>query len=72
MDYARNGLVMFVGPESLVLNWPAHGEQGAIYSVTDRTVYVLWERSPILVAWPPEWVRPCDETSDVYAGGLVD
>lgn len=62
-------LVEFVGPQSLVLNWPAYGAQGAIQSVTDRAVFVMWEGSTSAVAWPPEWVRQCDEHLDTPAAG---
>ena len=51
-------LVEFVGPDGPVLQWPGRGERGAVESVESDMVRVVWERSPLLVAWPLDWVQP--------------
>lgn len=60
-----NEIVEFVGPHGPVLQWPAQGERGAIESVGAGMVRVVWERSPLFVAWPLDWVKPsATRTSD--------
>ena len=53
-------LVEFVGPSSPVLHWPTPGEQGAIHRFDESAVHVVWERSPLIVAWPAEWIKRRD------------
>jgi hypothetical protein len=50
-------LVEFVGPDGPVLQWPRRGERGSVESVESDMVRVVWERSPLLVAWPLDWVQ---------------
>jgi hypothetical protein len=51
--------VEFIGPSGPVLQWPKAGERGAVESVGDGVVRVVWERSPLEVAWPKEWIKRC-------------
>lgn len=55
--------VEFVGPEGPVLQWPDQGERGAVESVSADMVRVVWERSPLFVAWPLNWVKRSPRTS---------
>ncbi|HWC70272.1 MAG TPA: hypothetical protein VG993_03820 [Actinomycetota bacterium] len=50
----------FVGPVSAVLRWPEPGEHGVIQRVGEDAAHILWERSPLVVAWPNEWIEPCE------------
>ena len=52
-----NDDVEFVGPDGPVLQWPDQGERGAVESVGSDMVRVVWERSPLFVAWPLDWVK---------------
>jgi hypothetical protein len=52
-----HSLVEFVGPSGAVLQWPRGGERGAVDSLGDGVARVIWERSPLVVAWPQEWLR---------------
>jgi hypothetical protein len=52
-------LVEFIGPSGPVLRWPGDGERGAVESLGDGVVRVVWERSPLVVAWPREWIKRC-------------
>jgi hypothetical protein len=52
--------VRFVGPVSAVLRWPEPGEHGVIQRVGEDAAHILWERSPLVVAWPNEWIEPCE------------
>lgn len=49
--------VTFAGPESAVLKWPAPGERGVIQRIDRGVAHVVWERSPLIVAWPTEWIE---------------
>jgi len=53
-------LVEFIGPCGPVLQWPGDGEHGVVESLGERVVHVVWERSPLLVAWPQEWIKRLD------------
>ena len=50
-------LVEFIGPRGPVLQWPEDGERGAVESLGDGVVRVVWDRSPLVVAWPQEWIK---------------
>ncbi|HET6714982.1 MAG TPA: hypothetical protein VFI59_14915 [Actinomycetota bacterium] len=49
--------VAFVGPSGAVLKSPAPGERGVIQRVDPEAVHVVWECSPLLIAWPHEWIE---------------
>lgn len=49
--------VAFVGPAGAVLKSPAPGERGVIQRIGPGAVHVVWERSPLLIAWPHEWIE---------------
>lgn len=72
MEDVRPDLVEFAGPSSPVLNWPAPGEHGVISRAEDNVLQVVWERSPLVVAWPAEWIKRLDESEDDNAGGSAD
>ena len=50
-------VVEFVGPDGPVLQWPKSRERGMVESLGDGVVHVVWERSPLVVAWPVEWLK---------------
>jgi hypothetical protein len=52
--------VVFVGPDGPVRQWPGRGERGTVESAGEDMVRVVWERSPLFVAWPLEWVKPSE------------
>ncbi len=52
--------VRFVGPVSDVLKWPMPGEQGVVQRVGKDATHIIWEHSPLVLAWPNEWIEPCD------------
>jgi hypothetical protein len=52
--------VRFVGPASDVLKWPMPGEQGVVQRVGKDATHVVWEHSPLVLAWPNEWIEPFD------------
>lgn len=56
-------LVEFVGPDGAVLQWPRSGERGTVESLGDGVAHVLWERSPLVVAWPLEWIKPASQAA---------
>ena len=51
--------VEFVGPCAPVLQWPKSEERGLVESLGDGVARVVWERSPLVVAWPLEWLKLC-------------
>jgi len=53
--------VEFVGPPGPVLKWPKPGERGVVDRLGHETVHVIWEHSPLVVAWPIEWVERREE-----------
>jgi hypothetical protein len=55
--------VAFTGPPSDVLRWPAPGEHGVVQRVDRGVAHVLWERSPLVVAWPTEWIERLDHSA---------
>ena len=50
----------FVGPASDVLRWPMPGEQGVVQRVGQDATHIVWERSHLVLAWPNEWIEPCE------------
>jgi hypothetical protein len=52
--------VAFIGPQGAVLKSPVPGERGVIQQVDDGAVHVVWDRSPLLIAWPCEWIERRD------------
>ncbi|MGZ8581924.1 MAG: hypothetical protein ACXWXN_00585 [Actinomycetota bacterium] len=40
-----------------MLKSPVPGELGVIQRVGHGAVHVVWERSPLLIAWPHEWIE---------------
>ena len=58
-------LVEFVGPDGPVLQWPARGERGAVESVENDMVRVVWERSRLFVAWPLDWVKRSEQEAAI-------
>jgi len=52
--------VRFIGPASDVLRWPMPGEQGVVQRVGQDATHIVWERSPLVLAWPNEWIEPCE------------
>jgi len=52
--------VRFVGPASDVLRWPMPGEHGVVQRVGQDATHVVWEHSPLVLAWPNEWIEACE------------
>lgn len=52
--------VRFVGPASDVLRWPMPGEHGVVQRVGQDATHIVWERSPLVLAWPNEWIEACE------------
>jgi hypothetical protein len=49
--------VVFAGPPGDALNWPVPGERGVIQRAGRDAVQVMWERSPLVMVWPAEWIE---------------
>ena len=62
-------IVEFVGPPGPVLQWPGRGERGAVESVGTDMVRVVWERSPLFVAWPLDWVKRAESVRSLMSEG---
>ena len=57
--------MVFVGPLGDALKWPVPGERGVIQRVGRDAVQVMWERSPLVMVWPAEWI----EREETYRDG---
>ena len=53
----REGDGQFTGPSVPVLQLPKRAERGTVKGLGDRVAWVEWERSPLLVGWPVDWLK---------------
>lgn len=50
--------VRYIGPSGPASHWPGTDELGVVSHVRNGTVIVVWERTPLIAAWPSEWICP--------------